>query len=451
MGSFLQEQWVADRAKLRCLLRDHPDWSLRQLSEATNRSTAWVKDWKKRLLAASPNDQTVLWGLSHAPHKPHQSPPQLLLDRLLEWRTNPPEGLKRVPGPRTLLYFLAKDPLLQAEGIKPPRSTSTIYQLLVSLGCIARPGLKKAQPQQRSAPLESIAVDFKDITTVEIDPDGKKQHCIEVFNFVDEGTSLLWAAVARDDFNAESVVETLLAVFGEQGLPRQLRFDRDPRFVGARQGRDFPSAMVRMLHVLGVQPAICPPHRPDKNAFVERYNRAYKTECVLVGHPENLSRVREVTAEYQQHYNFVRPHQGKSCHNLPPRVAFPELPALPGLPMLLDPDHWLVAVEGEHFTRKVKRDGSVLLDKYPYYLGQALAGEYVVLEVDAVKRELVVYHHQREIRRLRLKGLYRRAMSLEEYRQAIMEEARSERRGWRPQVESGSEEVAGGAAVGPVK
>jgi hypothetical protein len=147
-----------------------------------------------------------------------------------------------------------------------------------------------------------------------------------------------------------------------------------------------------------------------------------------------------VTAEFKQHYNYLRPHQGKSCHNLPPRVAYPELPALPSLPVVVDPDSWLSAIDGEHFTRKVKSNGSVMLDKYSYYLDQALAKEYVVLVIDAAQRELVVQQHQQEVKRLRLKGLYRRAIGLEEYRQLIVEEARAEQRGWRPMVESGVKE-----------
>lgn len=317
------------------------------------------------------------------------------------------------------------------------------------MGCIARPGLKKAEPLDRAEPLESIAIDFKDATTVEIDPDGKKQHLVEVLNFLDEGTSVLWEAVARDDYNAETVVETLLEVFEQHGLPRQLRFDRDPRFVGSASGRDFPAAMVRMLHVLGVQPAICPPHTPQKNGFVERYNRNYKYECLLVHYPENLGRVREVTAEYKEHYNWKRPHQGKSCKNQPPRIAFPELPALPSLPLVVDPDAWLKAVDGEHFSRKVRSDGSVTLDKYAYYVGHEWAGKYVVLVIDSPKREVRVQHQKKELKRLNLKSLHRRAMSLDEYRQLIAQEARSERRGWRANAGPENSSVSTGTQSAP--
>jgi hypothetical protein len=41
--------------------------------------------------------------------------------------------------------------------------------------------------------------------------------------------------------------------------------------------------------------------------------------------------VREVTEAFLQHYNEERPHQGQTCGNVPPRVAFPTLPTLPAL------------------------------------------------------------------------------------------------------------------------
>ena len=158
----------------------------------------------------------------------------------------------------------------------------------------------------------------------------------------------------------------------------------------------------------------------------------------MVHQPENLGRVREVTAEYKEHDNTVRPHQGRSCHNLPPRVAFPALPALPSLPLVVDPDRWVAGLQHDHFRRKVQPNGSVVLDKYTYHVGSALKGEYVLLVVEATKREVVVLHQQQEVKRLPLAGLYGRVMSLEQYRTAIIAEALSEQRGWRPMVESAS-------------
>lgn len=78
-----------------------------------------------------------------------------------------------------------------------------------------------------------------------------------------------------------------------------MTFDRDPRFVGGATGRDFPSPLVRFLLCLGIQPNICPPHRPDKNAFVERYHRTFNQECIQVHRPQTLEQAREMTEAFK--------------------------------------------------------------------------------------------------------------------------------------------------------
>ena len=56
----MEEQWQADRARLRKLRQAHPTWSQRRLAEETKRSVTWVKKWRKRLDKADPGDQEVL-------------------------------------------------------------------------------------------------------------------------------------------------------------------------------------------------------------------------------------------------------------------------------------------------------------------------------------------------------------------------------------------------------
>jgi len=70
-----------------------------------------------------------------------------------------------------------------------------------------------------------------------------------------------------------------------------------------------------------------------------------------VQRPGTLQEVREVTEAFLQHYNWHRPHQGRACRNVPPRVAFPTLPSLPELPQTVDPDAWLQTIDGQIFVR----------------------------------------------------------------------------------------------------
>jgi len=102
-----------------------------------------------------------------------------------------------------------------------------------------------------------------------------------------------------------------------------LTFDRDPRWVGSASGRDFPAACVRFLLCLGIQPHICPPHRPDKNAFVERLHRTYKEEWRLLHRPGTLHQVREVTEVFMAHSTMQRPLKATLLWQCPAARCFP--------------------------------------------------------------------------------------------------------------------------------
>ena len=76
-----------------------------------------------------------------------------------------------------------------------------------------------------------------------------------------------------------------------------------------------------------------------------------------------------MTEAFLSHYNNERPHQGRACGNVPPRVAFPTLPTLPALPGRVDPDAWLATLDQKMYLRHVGRDGCVDVDLQSYYIG----------------------------------------------------------------------------------
>jgi len=151
-------------------------------------------------------------------------------------------------------------------------------------------------------------------------------------------------------------------------------------------------------------------------------------ECLAVERPTTLEQVREVTATFVEHYNWKRPHQGRSCGNQPPRVAFPTLPDFPAVPDLVDPDRWLQVSDGLHLVRRVRHDGSVRVDLKSYYVGRALAGRHVALHLSAAKRALLVVHERRVIKTLPLKGLRGKTVRFEACVQLMKGQARSEHR-----------------------
>ncbi len=151
----------------------------------------------------------------------------------------------------------------------------------------------------------------------------------------------------------------------------------DPRLVGSPSGRDFPSALVRFLWCVGVTPNVIPPHRPDKNAYVERFHRSLGQECLQVHRPGTLSEVSELTETFLTHYNGERPNQARSCGNQPPRVACPTFPTLPAVPQTVDPDRWLVQVNKQAFARTIRAGGDVTINRQDYYVSRRLAGQRV--------------------------------------------------------------------------
>jgi transposase InsO family protein len=77
--------------------------------------------------------------------------------------------------------------------------------------------------------------------------------------------------------------------------------DRDPVF----------TARVRkMLRDAGAKPVRLPRRSPNLNAFIERFVRSIKEECLDRVIPLGEAHLRELIREYISHYHMERPHQG---------------------------------------------------------------------------------------------------------------------------------------------
>ena len=102
----------------------------------------------------------------------------------------------------------------------------------------------------------------------------------EFFLVVDRGTSRVVYLEGCEGYNAVSALMAVFRLFLLNGLPKRLRLDRDPRFVGNWTRDSYPAPLVRLLRVLGLEEVICPPRRPNKKPYVER--------CVPRGRSKSL-------------------------------------------------------------------------------------------------------------------------------------------------------------------
>jgi len=99
----MEAVYYAVRANLRRLMGMHPQWTQSQYAHAVGMSVGWVKKWKKRLQEAEPEDEQVLYSRSRARVHPPERISQRVVDRIIQMREEPPEGLRRTPGPKAIV------------------------------------------------------------------------------------------------------------------------------------------------------------------------------------------------------------------------------------------------------------------------------------------------------------------------------------------------------------
>ncbi len=94
----------ADRVNLSQLLQRHPQRSTSQLAHVLSRSVSWVKKWKRLFQTASTQEEleSILRGTSCVPKHPPARVHPLLEEMILAIRDQPPEGLRRIPGPKAI-------------------------------------------------------------------------------------------------------------------------------------------------------------------------------------------------------------------------------------------------------------------------------------------------------------------------------------------------------------
>lgn len=124
----MEEQWMVDRGQLCDLLLDQPHLHYRELAQIVGRSLSWVKKWAPRL-RRYPNDDGVLrrWTSPRTYTRPSRTP--LVVRKILDIRDHPPDGLRRVPGPKAILGIVK---LLEGKAVygimaqcKPTQRTSS--------------------------------------------------------------------------------------------------------------------------------------------------------------------------------------------------------------------------------------------------------------------------------------------------------------------------------------
>ena len=113
------------------------------------------------------------------------------------------------------------------------------------------------------------------------------------------------------------VLEELIALHGRP--PAALRMDNGPELTA--------QALVEWCDERRIALHYIQPGKPDQNAFIERFNRTYRTEVLDASLFESLAEVRALTERWLVSYNQERPHD--SLGRVPPLMFLPR----PNTPM----------------------------------------------------------------------------------------------------------------------
>lgn len=127
-------------------------------------------------------------------------------------------------------------------------------------------------------------------------------------NILDEGVREGLAIEIDTSLPAERLIRVLNQVVAWRGQPHAIRLDNGPELMAER--------FITWCAERGIELRYIQPGKPDQNAFIERFNRTYRTEVLNAYVFESLDQVREISAEWLQCYNEQRPHDALA--GLPP-------------------------------------------------------------------------------------------------------------------------------------
>lgn len=409
---------IYDRYILHWLSKKHPDWNSLKLAEEIGRSERWARKWLARFEDVETPDFSMFKSQSRAPKTRPRQTPEEVKDVICELRETLSEQYHRPAGPSLIRHHLLEDETLKQTDFFIPTSSRTITKVLLERGYIVTPKKHERMPLDLCEPMAEWEMDFCEIRL----QDGR----FEFFLVVDRGTSRVVYLEGCEGYQADTAMMAVTRLFLLNGLPKRLRFDRDPRFVWSWSADSFPAPLVRFLHVLGVEPVICPPRQPWKKPYVERCVRTFKHEWLDRFSLNTMADCYEALAAFPDYHNRERLHMGRACGGRTPDEAFPNLPILPQLPQTVAPNQWLDVEHGRVFRRRIRSNGTIQVDKNTYYVSHKLAKQSVLVHLDGHKRCFKVSIDGKALPKpLPIKDLPPDEMDLQDYLKGLQEEAMS--------------------------
>lgn len=193
---------------------------------------------------------------------------------------------------------------------------------------------------------------------------------------------------------SRDIQQAMQTVFTRWGLPRQLRMDRDPLWIGSTR-LEWPGTFLLWLVGLDVLPVINRAKRPTDNAQVERTNRTWMDHVgrgARVASHAQLQRQSDEAWHDRRHY---LPSRNRHCNGRPPAVVFPELvhtgrPYHPAQEATLFsmPRVYRYLAQWE-WQRKVDKSGCISMADYNRLISKQHKGQIVKVRFDAAQAHFI--------------------------------------------------------------
>jgi len=167
---------------------------------------------------------------------------------------------------------------------------------------------KRRLPQRQRQPLTVVArmnvvwaLDFMRDTLY----GGRVFRTLNVIDEANRGALGIDIAVSIPAVRVIAFVEQLIELYGRPGA---IRCDNGPELTSEAFGAWCKTKDIELRYIQ--------PGKPDQNAYIERFNRTYREEVLDAYLFDSLSQVREITEEWIDQYNEIRPHD--ALGSLPP-------------------------------------------------------------------------------------------------------------------------------------
>lgn len=183
-----------------------------------------------------------------------------------------------------------------------------LYRVYTLLRLNVRRKAKRRVPQRIKEPLlvpETInqvwSMDFMCDSLV----DGRR---FRLLNIIDDYNRESLAIEVDTSLPALRVIRTLQRLIEMRTKPQSIRVDNGPEFISDKLQQWCDDQQIRLQFIQ--------PGKPMQNGFVERNNGSLRKELLDAYLFYSLAEVRQMAQEWQQDYNYQRPHE--SLGNVPP-------------------------------------------------------------------------------------------------------------------------------------